>query len=99
MKIERINYTPPSPSAKTLAEFADEHDLTLLMYHWPYSADKFACRFDTVSVFSAGNFLNIYGYGDNEAAAMCDYAKEISGKVLSQNYDATRLINVPTLTV
>lgn len=95
MKIER-RY---DPIAVTIEFFAEENDLTMILERG-HTGDRlfYTAHFaDSFGVRRGCGVLGIRGTGPTEEAAIWDYARQISGRVLGMSPFGQREIQVPVL--
>lgn len=98
MKIRR-NYI----KRQTLQEFAEEHDLTLVINERRDVAEdspmRLYAKFEDCETKDGAILSSVYGNGSTEAAAALDYVSKISEKLLvfSAMTDKRKEIQVPVL--
>lgn len=94
MKIERNN---KATKQMTLTEFAEIHDLTLVVntYDW-----GIATRFKHAEIKEGSLLCSEFGKGQTEEASLKDYLFRISEKlmVINSMTEDRKLIDVPQLT-
>lgn len=103
MKTE-IHYLKPSPKPLTIEEFADNHDLVMVICERQHPVNdnfRFYAHFKDAETKDRSILSSEYGDGPTPQKAVEDYTRLISGKLLIINaYSADRLeINVPQLKV
>lgn len=102
MKIER--HLQPETEVMHIEEFADKHDLVMVVNERPKdlpvrNLPRFYARFKNAETKNRDILAGSFGNGESEEEAICEYAKEISGKllVIDAMTPQRREIQVPTL--
>ena len=93
MKIERVANRP----RVTIEQFAEEHDLIMVVYCPDSLSPLYRAYFKGVEVVNAGFLYSIYGHHVTESDAINEYAKQISRQTI--RLANGKRIDVPELAV
>lgn len=88
----------PSDAPLTVDTFTEQHGLTLRVTQY---TDHYKARYEQAEVKDGGLLSGVWGMGETPEAAITDYAKKISGRllVIDAYLGTRREIRVPRLVV